>query len=137
VPDIKGLLETALYVEDVGRSVAFYTEVLPFKPMLVTPRLAALDAGRQGVLLLFRNGATSEDLPTDSGLIPGHEGQGRLHLAFAIERGDYAPWKQRLEAAGIAIVSEVTWTPGGRSLYFHDPDGHVVELATPGIWANY
>ena len=26
---------------------------------------------------------------------------------------------------------------GGTSLYFNDPDGNVVELATPGLWANY
>ena len=29
------------------------------------------------------------------------------------------------------------WPRGGESLYFRDPDGHLVELATPGLWANY
>jgi catechol 2,3-dioxygenase-like lactoylglutathione lyase family enzyme len=26
---------------------------------------------------------------------------------------------------------------GGTSLYFRDPDGHLLELATPGLWTIY
>ncbi|HWQ03343.1 MAG TPA: glyoxalase, partial [Candidatus Nitrosotenuis sp.] len=26
---------------------------------------------------------------------------------------------------------------GGRSIYFRDPDGHSLELVTPGVWPNY
>ncbi len=26
---------------------------------------------------------------------------------------------------------------GGTSLYFRDPDGHLLELVTPGIWSIY
>ena len=29
-----------------------------------------------------------------------------------------------------------TWKRGGESIYFRDPDGHLLELATPG-WAIY
>ncbi len=102
--------------------------------MLETPRLVALDAGRQGVLLLFRKGASGEDMPTRGGIVPGHDGSGRLHMAFAIAAEDYEPWRLRLSDRGIALRSEVTWPAGGRSLYFDDPDGHVIELATPGLW---
>ena len=28
-------------------------------------------------------------------------------------------------------------TRGGESIYFRDPDGHVLELATPGLWPGY
>jgi catechol 2,3-dioxygenase-like lactoylglutathione lyase family enzyme len=31
----------------------------------------------------------------------------------------------------------VQWEGGGTSLYFRDPDGRSVELATPGIWPTY
>ena len=33
--------------------------------------------------------------------------------------------------------SRVTWERGGVSLYFRDPDGRLVELATPGLWPSY
>jgi len=42
-----------------------------------------------------------------------------------------------LIAQGIRIESKVTWPAGGQSLYFRDPDNHLVELATPGIWEVY
>jgi catechol 2,3-dioxygenase-like lactoylglutathione lyase family enzyme len=38
---------------------------------------------------------------------------------------------------GVGIESEVQWDLGGTSLYFRDPDGHSVELATPGVWPIY
>lgn len=137
MPAITGLLETVLYVSDLPACSAFYAEALGLPVMFESDRLNAHDCGRQGVLLLFRKGATSEDVATPGGVIPGHEGVGRLHLAFAIEAAAYDAWKQRLEGRGVAIISEVDWTRGGRSLYFHDPDGNVVELATPGLWPNY
>jgi catechol 2,3-dioxygenase-like lactoylglutathione lyase family enzyme len=137
MPSITGLLETALYVEDLPRAKRFYAEDLQLKVMLDSPRLVALDSGSQGVLLLFQHGATLEDLPTRGGIIPGHDGSGPLHMAFAIAAEDYEPWRQRLADRGIVLRSEVTWPAGGRSLYFDDPDGHVIELATPGLWPNY
>jgi catechol 2,3-dioxygenase-like lactoylglutathione lyase family enzyme len=136
-PALSGLLESALYVADLARSTRFYVEHLGLKPMLTTPRLAALDAGARGVLLLFAQGRSSDDMPTGGGVIPGHDGSGRLHMAFAIAAVDYDSWRAHLAARGIELRSEVTWPAGGRSLYFEDPDGHVIELATPGLWPNY
>jgi catechol 2,3-dioxygenase-like lactoylglutathione lyase family enzyme len=57
-----------------------------------------------------------------------------LHLAFAIPTDSYAAWKTKLVARNIKIESEVRWPRGGRSLYFRDPEGNLVELATPGLW---
>jgi catechol 2,3-dioxygenase-like lactoylglutathione lyase family enzyme len=42
-----------------------------------------------------------------------------------------------LRTQGVAIESETHWARGGRSLYFRDPEGHLLELVTPGIWPNY
>lgn len=136
-PRIDGLLETALYVADLDRSSAFYERVLGLRVMLRSPRLVALDAGRQGVLLLFLAGATSEDVVDAGGTIPGHEGTGRLHMAFAVPAEDLGAWRERLAEAGVALTGEMGWTRGGTSLYVSDPDGHVIELATPGLWPNY
>jgi catechol 2,3-dioxygenase-like lactoylglutathione lyase family enzyme len=137
MPRITGLLETALYVEDLARAKAFYAEDLQLAVMLDTPRLVALDAGSHGVLLLFRHGASRDDMPTHGGVVPGHDGAGPIHMAFAIAAEDYEPWRAHLAGCGIALRSEVRWPAGGRSLYFDDPDGHVIELATPGLWPNY
>ena len=71
------------------------------------------------------------------GVIPPHGGSGHLHFAFAIPAEDLRAWEQRLGEAGVKIESRVKWLRGGESLYFRDPDDHLVELATPGIWATY
>jgi catechol 2,3-dioxygenase-like lactoylglutathione lyase family enzyme len=137
MPAISGLLETVLYVADLARATDFYGRVLDLPIMFESPRLVAFDAGRQGVLLLFRQGMTGEDVPTKGGVIPGHDGQGPVHMAFAIPAAEYEPWRAHLADHGVALRSTVDWPAGGRSLYFDDPDGHVIELATPGLWPNY
>jgi catechol 2,3-dioxygenase-like lactoylglutathione lyase family enzyme len=104
--------------------------------MLESDRLVAFDAGEATVLLIFHRGH-AHPLPTIGGLVPGHDGAGPVHIAFAIDRSDLAPWESRLESLGITIESRVTWDSGGISLYFRDPDGRSVELATPGLWPIY
>lgn len=136
-PPLGRVLETALYVEDMARAVAFFTNVLGLSPMLASDRLTAFDAGSASVLLLFASGASVDDVATTGGVIPGHDGSGRTHMAFAIADDRYQAWRDHLVQSGIVISSEVRWPAGGRSLYFSDPDGHVLELATPGLWRNY
>ncbi|MFC4726603.1 VOC family protein [Coralloluteibacterium thermophilus] len=135
-PPIGGLLESALYVDDMARSRRFFEEVLGLRAMAAGERLVAYDAGAGGVLLVFPRGGARADVRTEDGLIPGHDGSGPLHMAFAIAEDDYAPWLARLRAHGVPIRGEMRWERGGRSVYFEDPDGHVLELATPGLWPN-
>ena len=136
-PPIRRVLETALYIEDLPAARAFYAGVLGFPILLETPRLIALDAGEQTVLLLFQRGMTTEPLETPGGVIPAHDASGQQHLAFAIAPDAVEPWAAHLVANGIAIESRVRWPKGGESLYVRDPEGHSVELATPGLWATY
>jgi catechol 2,3-dioxygenase-like lactoylglutathione lyase family enzyme len=100
-------------------------------------RITAFDAGGKGVLLLFQRGSSVKDIPTTGGTIPGHDGTGPAHMAFAISAESYDPWRLHLMARGVKIRSEIHWPAGARSLYFEDPDNHVLELATPGLWPNY
>ena len=137
MPTISHVLETALYVDDLGRAMAFYRDVLGLRVMSEGPRLVSIDAGQSTVLLLFKRGATAEGFRFPAGWIPPHDGAGPAHFAFAIEEREFEAWEHQLEARGVAVESRVRWTAGGRSLYFRDPDGHSVELATPGVWPTY
>jgi catechol 2,3-dioxygenase-like lactoylglutathione lyase family enzyme len=137
MPRLNGLLETSLYVDDMHRSVRFFREVMGLSTMLETERLTAFDAGNRGTLLIFKRGGSTQDTRTDAGLLPGHDGAGKLHLAFAIPAESYEAWRDHLCAAGVRQRGEMHWSGGGRSFYFEDPDGHVLEVATPGLWPNY
>lgn len=137
MPTINGVMETALYVEDTARSAAFYQRVFGFAVLVQSERLSALAVREGQVLLLFKKGATPEDIVTPEGVIPAHDGDGQLHFALAIDAEAYALWSEQLAVLEIPLVSEVHWGRGGKSLYFRDPDGHLIELGTPGIWANY
>jgi catechol 2,3-dioxygenase-like lactoylglutathione lyase family enzyme len=137
VPAVHGLLETAIYVEDLQRAAAFYRRLFGFETLLDSQRLIALDVAGRNVLLLFQQGATSKPFATSGGVIPAHDGSGSTHFAFSIAEDELSRWKQRLESEGVAIESTVTWDAGAQSLYFRDPDGHLVELITPGFWRIY
>ncbi len=135
-PRITGLLETALYVEDLQRSQAFYQTLMGFPCYLLDQRMCALGVPGHGVLLLFKKGGSREPSRSPIGTIPPHDGGGTLHLAFAIPTEQLEDWASRLTEHGLSIESRITWPRGGTSLYFRDPDGHSVELATPGLWPN-
>ena len=136
MPSVSGVLETSLYVEDLDRSADFYERIFGFKVLTLDDRLCAFNVAGRQVLLLFQKGRT-EAITTGGGLIPAHHGEGQLHMAFGIEAGEVAPWKEWLIRNEVAIESEVTWPRGGTSLYFRDPDGHLIELVAPGIWSIY
>jgi len=133
-PTIAGVLETALYAQDLTRTAAFYSDLLGLKALLANARLVAFEVAANSVLLVFQAGATQEDIVDAQGVIPGHDGHGRLHLAFSIAEADLDAWRARLAKGGVAIAGEYRWPRGGVSLYFHDPDGALVELASPGLW---
>lgn len=138
-PAINGVVETILYSDDLERATRFYCDVLGLTPMKGDgERFQALDSGANRVLLLFKRGGTltAQTVPS-GGVIPPHDGHGPLHLAFAINAADYEPWGVRLRERGVEVESETQWERGGRSIYFRDPDNHLVELVTPGIWPNY
>ena len=137
VPKLDRVIETCLYVDDLGRAGAFYEDVLGLAAMTSDARFRAYDVGGQSVLLLFRRGATLETVRLPGGTIPPHDGHGPLHIAFAVSAEELADWEARLAQHGVAIEGRTEWSGGGKSVYFRDPDRHLVELATPGLWAIY
>jgi catechol 2,3-dioxygenase-like lactoylglutathione lyase family enzyme len=131
MPKLDGILETALYVDDLQLSARFYETIFGFQVIDSSPRLCAMGVAPRQVLLLFKKGA-SVHLP-----LTAHDGSGQLHLAFAIPSSELGAWEAWLKECGVAIEEKKTWERGGRSLYFRDPDGHLLELATPGVWSVY
>ncbi len=137
MPILKGVLETSLYVDDMARARAFYEDLLGLPLLHVDRRLCAYDVGGRGVLLLFRRGESNQVITLPGGTIPPHDGAGPYHIAFSIDAEALPDWEARLGAFGIAIEARTRWPRGGTSLYFRDPDGHLLELATPGLWRGY
>ncbi len=130
-PKTDGILESSLYVSDVPRSVRFYQEIFGF-PVISEfgERGCAMHAGPSQVLLLFKKGASRA-------ITSPHDGDGELHLAFAIPTAELANWESWLHEKAIVVEEKRAWESGGRSLYFRDPDRHLLELATPGTWSVY
>ena len=130
-PKTDGILESSLYVSDVPRSVRFYQEIFGFSVISeFGERGCAMHAGPRQVLLLFKKGASRA-------ISSPHDGDGELHLAFAIPAAELANWESWLHEKVIAVEEKRAWESGGRSLYFRDPDRHLLELATPGTWSVY
>lgn len=130
-PPAQGILESSLYVADVSRSARFYETIFGF-PVISDfgERGLAMQAGPGQVLLLFKKGASTQ-------IGAPHDGDGELHLAFAIDSNTLPAWEAWLAQNEIAIEERRTWERGGRSIYFRDPDRHLLELATPGVWSIY
>ena len=130
-PKLEGILESSLYVSDLQRSVLFYQETFGF-PVISEfgERGCAMHAGPHQVLLLFKKGA-SRDITSP------HDGDGELHIAFTIPAGELAAWESWLGERGIVVEEKRSWELGGWSVYFRDPDRHLLELATPGVWSVY
>lgn len=137
MPKVGGVLETALYVEDLELSAQFYKTIFGFEEISGGQRLRILRVADRQILLLFKKGASTRPTETPGGTIPPTDGTGNLHLAFSISTSDVEDWDAWLREQGISIESRVKWEEGGQSLYFRDPDQHILELATPGTWPIY
>jgi len=126
------VLETCLYVDDLAAAETFYSRVLGLEVITrVEGRHVFFRCGR-AVFLLFnpaRTIAAEGPLP-----VPPHGVQGAGHVAFAMVEAEIDRWRQHLRQHGIEIEAEITWPSGGYSLYFRDPAGNSLELATPRTW---
>jgi catechol 2,3-dioxygenase-like lactoylglutathione lyase family enzyme len=128
--EIRNLVETSAYVDDLDRAEVFYRDVLGLEVIdREAGRHVFFRVGNADVLLLFNADETLKGLT-----LPAHGARGPGHFAFGIAADALDAWRARLAGHGVAIEKEMTWPRGGRSLYFRDPAGNSVELITPGLW---
>jgi catechol 2,3-dioxygenase-like lactoylglutathione lyase family enzyme len=128
-PRLGQILETSLYTDDLDKAGVFYQSVLGLD-------LFAKEAGRHvffkcgdGMLLVFNPAKTVEE----SDAVP-HGAHGPGHVAFAVPMSKLDAWKSYLINNGVEVEKDVKWPNGGRSLYFRDPAGNSIELASPLLW---
>jgi catechol 2,3-dioxygenase-like lactoylglutathione lyase family enzyme len=132
-PSIVGVLETAIYYDPGQRQEMerLYAEVLGLPVVTSWGDGTALRAG-SGVLLLFdRAGLADRDEPPAD-----HGTHGSGHVCLRADEGDYEAWRDALRDDGLEITHEHEWPEGGRSLYFKDPAGNLLEIADRDIWAR-
>ncbi|KPK28984.1 MAG: hypothetical protein AMJ61_00390 [Desulfobacterales bacterium SG8_35_2] len=124
------ILETCLYVEDLKKAEKFYTDVLGLGyHTREDGRHVFLRCGKTMLLLFFPDKTKDPDKD-----VPTHGAYGPGHVAFRIHESDYSKWLQKLIGHGIVIETEIEWPGGGKSIYFRDPDGNSLELATSQTW---
>ncbi|HUJ20094.1 MAG TPA: VOC family protein [Bryobacteraceae bacterium] len=139
MPQVTGILESALFVGNLERARDFYGRVFGFEELEVSEDGCVLMVGKVQVFLLVTAAKALIASRTPGGTVPPclaapREAVGAGHMAFAVTAADLDAWRAHLEREGVQVESEVAWQGGARSLYFRDPDGHLLELATPGIW---
>ena len=70
MPSLTGVVETAIYVEDIERASKFYEQVIGLDRIAGDDRFRAYNVAGKDVLLLFKRGATAKPVHTPSGVIP-------------------------------------------------------------------
>ena len=127
---VEGILETCLYVDDLSAAETFYRQILGIEPFSrVKDRHVFFSLGRS-MLLLFNPAETAQ--PGSD--VPPHGANGPGHIAFAISPDKIDDWRNHLRHHHIPIEAEVTWPSGGKSIYFRDPAGNSLEVATAQTW---
>ena len=138
---VTGIVEAALHVGEVSRSMDFYQGLFGFEAELRNEAIGVLKVPGGQALILFPRTSNPQPVVAPAlaveGTIPPHGASGRMHVAFSIRPDDLDPWRRRLSERGVPVEGTVRWKRGGTSLYFRDPDQHLVELITPGLWSFY
>jgi lactoylglutathione lyase len=126
---VRGLFEAHLTVADLGRSVAFYRDVVGLPLALEVPERGAAFfwCGRPGQSMLGLWSLGSMPMGMS------------LHVAFDVTPDDVLAAPERLRESGVEPQSffgqpteepsVIGWMPAA-AVYFRDPDGHMLEYLT-------
>ena len=119
---LESLDHVAVIVTDLPRAVRFYEEVLGLHRIHQDAwgewPVALVAGSSEAGVALFPAGAEGVPAETDP----------NTHFAFRVSRGGYEQAKLELSGLGIPFEEwdhDVAW-----AIYFRDPDGHQIEIAT-------
>lgn len=127
---IHRIIETCIYVADLDRSERFYRDVIGLRLVQKNEGRDLFFAAGNSMLMVFSAAETQK-----GGFLPAHGAEGPSHLAFEIDPEDLPTCRRHLSDFGIPIEREVSWPQTEhRSIYIRDPDGHLVEFVTRGVW---
>ncbi|HEV7246411.1 MAG TPA: VOC family protein [Shinella sp.] len=131
---IEGILETALYAEDLDAAEAFYGGLLGLEKITRQANRHVFFRCGPGVLLIFNPQETFVPPPPHAFPVPVHGAAGPGHVCFRVAGPELDFWVEKLVEAGITIEADFCWPNGARSIYFRDPAGNSLECAEPGLW---
>ena len=112
---VSGIDHVVLHVKDLARARKFYVDFLGMGVDHERSSQCFLKCGSQGVALFEVN----DDV---------HAGSEVNHMALRLSAGDYQRVKGVLESAGIEVFGR---RGDPHCIYFHDPDGHRLQLLMP------
>ncbi|KQS90483.1 MULTISPECIES: VOC family protein [unclassified Rhizobium] len=132
---LEGILETALYADDLDAAEQFYGTVLGLQKITRAGNRHVFFRCGLSVLLIFNPEETVKP-PHEGALpVPPHGTKGNGHACFRVAADKLDGWIEKLTSAGIPIEADIRWPTGARSFYFRDPAGNSLECAEPGLWA--
>ena len=124
---LTGLHHLTAIVRDLGRTTAFYRDVLG----LSLVREGVSDDDPDARHFWFAIGDHWISFLEYPSMAPGTAGVGSVqHFALAVDSAEeQVAWRDWLRSRGVQCT-EVFDRGGFRSIYVRDPDGHIVEIAT-------
>ena len=132
---LRGVHHIALNVADLQRSRHFYRDILGLKELTGTEVPSTLKQ-------LVADGKVSNVVTPDGTILdlfatpdlsppnpdPAQEFTRANHLSFDIDPAQFDSAVASLKENDIAIASGPVTRPTGRGIYFHDPDGFLLEI---------
>ena len=122
--ELDGIDHVAVGVRDIERSAKWYIEVLGFERLhedMWNGVPTFIGKGNTGIAL-FPASPNAQSTP------PTHRDIQMLHLAFRADRENFLAAQRELEKRDIKF--EFQDHEISHSIYFHDPDGHELEITT-------
>ncbi len=114
---VTGIDHVVYHVKDLARAKKFYVDFLGMEVDHESSWQCFLKCGSQGVALFEID--DNEEV---------HAGSEVNHMALRLAAGDYARVKATLENTGIKVFGR---KGDPHCVYFHDPDGHQLQLLMP------